>query len=474
MPNQAAPPPVTFRQALGFWFKLGCISFGGPAGQIAIMHRELVEQRRWISERRFLHALNYCMLLPGPEAQQLATYLGWLMHRTWGGVVAGALFVLPSLFLLIGLSWVYVAFGSLPWLAAVFWGIKPAVAALVLQAVQRMGSRTLHTPRRVPFLWAIAVLSFAAVALLHVPFPAVVLAAALTGALAQRWWPGQWGGASAHAAASAKPSHAPAPIACASAGAPVSPLSVAARVPAWIDDDTPTPAHARFTPVRLARVVAAGAALWLLPMAALVAAWGWGGTLAQMAWFFTKAAFLTFGGAYAVLPYVYQGAVEHFGWLSASQMMDGLALGETTPGPLIIVVAFVGFVGGWGQAVLGPQALFWGAALAATVVTWFTFLPSFIFILAGGPLIESTHGKLRFTAPLTAITAAVVGVMASLAVFLVLHIARPSGATGGLDLAALALALAAAWALLRLKWGVLPVIGACALVGLVVRLLGAS
>ena len=443
LPNMAAP---TLAQALRFWFKLGCISFGGPAGQIAIMHRELVQERRWISERRFLHALNYCMLLPGPEAQQLATYLGWLMHRTWGGVAAGALFVLPSLLLLLGLSWGYMAFGDVPWMTALLWGIKPAVAALVLQAVHRIGSRTLKTPRTAPLLWAIALVSFVAVALLEVPFPLVVLGAALTGAVAQRWLPGQFAGGGSHGAASG--------------GAP------ATQPAAWIDDHTPTPEHARFTSARLARVLAAGAALWLLPMAALVAVWGWDGTLTHMAWFFTKAALLTFGGAYAVLPYVYQGAVEHFGWLSAAQMMDGLALGETTPGPLIMVVSFVGFVGGWGQAVLGPQALFWGAALAASVVTWFTFLPSFIFVLAGGPMIESTHGKLQFTAPLTAITAAVVGVIASLAVFFVLHIARPGGVTDPIDFAALGLALAAAWALLRLKWGVVPVIGACAVLGL--------
>ena len=446
MQTDLTPAPVSFAQALRFWFKLGCISFGGPAGQIAIMHRELVQERHWISERRFLHALNYCMLLPGPEAQQLATYLGWLMHRTWGGVAAGVLFVLPSLLLLIGLSWGYMAFGDVPWISAVLWGIKPAVAALVLQAVQRIGSRSLKTPQRAPLLWAIALVSFVAVALLELPFPAVVLGAALTGAVAQRWLPGQFADGGSHGAASA--------------GTP------ATQPAAWIDDHTPTPAHARYHPARLARVLAVGAALWLLPMAALVAAWGWNGTLTQMAWFFTKAALLTFGGAYAVLPYVYQGAVEHFGWLSAAQMMDGLALGETTPGPLIMVVSFVGFVGGWGQAVLGPQALFWGAALAACMVTWFTFLPSFIFILAGGPMIESTHGKLQFTAPLTAITAAVVGVIASLAVFFLLHIARPGGAMGAIDFAALGLALAAAWALLRLKWGVVPVICACAALGL--------
>lgn len=448
--TSATPPaattvePVSFAQALRFWFKLGCISFGGPAGQIALMHRELVEQKRWISEGRFLHALNYCMLLPGPEAQQLATYIGWLMHRTWGGVVAGALFVLPSLLLLIALSAIYMAWGTVPAIAAVLWGIKPAVAALVLQAVHRMATKTLKNPRKAPVLPALAATSFVAIAVLDVPFPALVLVAAVCGWLAQRLWPAQFASASAHAPASG---------------------AAGTRMPAWIDDDTPTPAHARFAPRRLAGILAAGALLWLVPMGLLVAWQGWDATLARMGWFFTKAALLTFGGAYAVLPYVYQGAVEHFGWLSAAQMMDGLALGESTPGPLIMVVAFVGFVGGWGQQVAGPDALLWGGALAAAVVTWFTFLPSFVFILAGGPLVESTHGKLQFTAPLAAISAAVVGVVASLALFFAVHVARPAGAAGGWDLPAMALAAAAAVALLRYKAGVLPVLAGCAAVG---------
>ena len=451
---------VPFLDAFKFWLRLGFISFGGPAGQIAIMHRELVEEKRWISESRFLHALNYCMLLPGPEAQQLATYIGWLMHRSWGGVVAGALFVLPSLFILIGLSWVYVAFGSVPWVAGLLYGIKPAVAAIVLQAVHRIGSRTLKKPTTAPVLWAVAALSFIAIAFLDVPFPAVVLAAAMTGWLGQRWVPGQFAAGGGHGGAKAS-------------GA----VTVAPETHDYvIGDATPTPAHALFKKSRLAKVVAVGALLWLLPMAALIAWQGWDGALTQMGWFFTKAALLTFGGAYAVLPYVYQGAVEQFGWLSGPQMMDGLALGETTPGPLIMVVTYVGFLGGWSRQVLGPDALFLGAALAATVVTWFTFLPSFIFILAGGPLVESTHGKLHFTAPLTAITAAVVGVIASLALFFIAHIAYKTGATGSfisrLDLATLTLALAAAVALLRYKVGVIPVIAASALAGLVLRLAG--
>jgi chromate transporter len=444
---------VTFAEALKFWLKLGFISFGGPAGQIAIMHRELVEQKRWISERRFLHALNYCMLLPGPEAQQLATYIGWMMHRTWGGIVAGGLFVLPSLFILIALSWVYAAFGEVSWVAGLFYGIKPAVAAIVLQAVWRIGSRTLKSPRKVPLLWAIAIASFVAIALLHVPFPWVVLAAAVTGAIGGKWLPAQFAGGGGHAAARAEDAHP--------AGAYI------------IDDDTPTPKHALFRKSHLAAVIGVGAVLWSLPMAALVALRGWDNTLTQMGWFFTKAALLTFGGAYAVLPYVYQGAVEQFHWLTGPQMIDGLALGETTPGPLIMVVAFVGFVGGWAREVLGPEMQFLGGALAATIVTWFTFLPSFLFIFAGGPLVESTHGNLKFTAPLTGVTAAVVGVIASLAVFFLAHIAlvqRPGAAAPYVDVAALLIAAAAAVALLRFKIGVIPVIAGCAVIGLLLRL----
>jgi chromate transporter len=448
--EQAMEPPeaVTFAEAFRFWLRLGCISFGGPAGQIAIMHRELVEQKRWISERRFLHALNYCMLLPGPEAQQLATYIGWLLHRTWGGVVAGALFVLPSLVLLIGLSWVYLAFGHLSWVAALFYGIKPAVAAIVLHAVWRIGSRTLRHPRQVPILWAIAIGSFVAIAILKLPFPLVVAAAALIGAAGGRWAPGQFGGAGGGHGAAQK-----------------------SWGPALIDDHTPTPPHARFSRARLAKVASVGALLWLLPMGLLVAVQGWEGSLAQMAWFFTKAALLTFGGAYAVLPYVYQGAVEHYQWLTGPQMIDGLALGETTPGPLIMVVAFVGFVGGWARQVLGPDLLFASGALAACVVTWFTFLPSFLFILAGGPLVESTHGKMGFTAPLTGVTAAVVGVIASLALFFLAHIARDAPTPGWpVDVWALAIAAVAAVALFRFKAGVIPVIAGCAMAGLLLRL----
>jgi chromate transporter len=443
-PAADAPAPPRFREALRFWLKLGFISFGGPAGQIAILHQELVERRRWISERRFLHALNYCMLLPGPEAQQLATYMGWLLHRSWGGIVAGALFVLPSLFILIALSWLYAAFGQVPLVAGLFYGIKPAVTAIVLQAAWRIGSRTLKHP----LLWAIAAASFVAIFALNVPFPAIVAAAALAGYLGGRLVPGHFRAGGGHGARHA------------SGG------------PAVIDDDTPPPAHARFRWMRLLRVLLAGALLWVTPMAVLALLWGWGHAYTQMGWFFTKAALLTFGGAYAVLPYVYQGAVGHYGWLTPTQMMDGLALGETTPGPLIMVVAFVGFLGGYGQALLGPERLFLAGALAATLVTWFTFLPSFLFILAGGPLVESTHDDLAFTAPLTAITAAVVGVVLNLALFFGYHVLWPQGWGGAFDALAALIALAAAVALLRFQRSVMQVIAACALLGLLLKAAG--
>jgi chromate transporter len=435
---------VGFWQAFAFWLKLGFISFGGPAGQIALMHQELVERRRWMSERRFLHALNYCMLLPGPEAQQLATYIGWLMHRTWGGVAAGALFVLPSLLILVGLSWVYIAFGDLPLVAGLFYGIKPAVTAIVLQAAHRIGSRALKNR----WLWGIAAASFVAIFAANVPFPVIVLVAAVVGWVGGRVAPEQFRAGGGHGGAGQSAPH---------------------FGPALIDDDTPTPEHARFRWSRLLRVVAVGAVLWAVPMGVLTLALGWGHTLTQMGWFFTKAALMTFGGAYAVLPYVYQGAVSGFGWLSAPQMMDGLALGETTPGPLIMVVAFVGFVGGYLKAVFGPDALFLAGAVAASLVTWFTFLPSFLFILAGGPLVESTHGKLAFTAPLTAITAAVVGVILNLALFFGYHVLWPQGFGGGVDAVSALIALGAAVALFRFKRNVVHVIAACAVVGLMTR-----
>ncbi|MBP6225975.1 MAG: chromate efflux transporter [Rhizobacter sp.] len=444
VPSTGEPPAaVGFAQALQFWLKLGFISFGGPAGQIALMHTELVERRRWISEQRFLHALNYCMVLPGPEAQQLATYIGWLMHRTWGGIVAGALFVLPSLFILIALSWIYLRFGDVPLVAGIFYGIKPAVTALVVHAAHRIGGRALKNG----WMWGIAAAAFVAIFAFDTPFPAIVLAAGLIGHFGARLAPQVFALGGGHG--SAKKSYGR----------------------ALIDDDTPTPAHARFSRRHLAKVLAIGLGLWAAAMATLLATQGLQGTLTQMGWFFTKAALLTFGGAYAVLPYVYQGAVEHHQWLSGAQMIDGLALGETTPGPLIMVVAFVGFVGGWLKQVFGPEALFLGGAVAAAVATFFTFLPSFVFILAGGPLVEATHGRLGFTAPLSAITAAVVGVILNLALFFAYHVLWPQGFGGHFDAVSAVIAAAAAVALFRFKVGVMPLLGACALVGLAVTLL---
>ncbi|MCC6706049.1 MAG: chromate efflux transporter [Gammaproteobacteria bacterium] len=441
--QEGAPDAPRFREALRYWFRLGLISFGGPAGQIAIMHQELVEKRRWISEGRFLHALNYCMLLPGPEAQQLATYIGWLLHRTPGGVAAGVLFVLPSLLLLIALSWLYVSYGNLPLLAALFYGLKPAVTAIVLQAAHRIGTRALANR----WLWGLAALSFVAIALLHVPFPYIVLMAAVLGAAGGRWRPALFDGGGRHAARQAH------------YGA------------ALIDDHTPRPAHAHFRWSRLLGVALIGVALWALPMAALHFWRGAGDTLTHMGWFFTKAALLTFGGAYAVLPYVYQGAVAHFGWLTPAQMIDGLALGETTPGPLIMVVAFVAFVGGHGAALpvgVSPAA---NAVLAALLVTWFTFLPSFLFILAGAPLVESTRDALHFTAPLTAITAAVVGVVASLAVFFAHHTFWPQGLDHAPDWPSVGVAVMAFVALFQWRIGLVRVLAASALAGVAIKFL---
>jgi chromate transporter len=453
--NNEQQQVVSFAEAFRYWLKLGFISFGGPAGQIAIMHRELVEKRRWISEKRFLHALNYCMLLPGPEAQQLATYIGWLMHRTWGGIVAGGLFVLPSLLILIALSWIYMAFGQVPAVAGILYGIKPAVTAIVLFAAWRIGSRTLRNA----WLWSIAVAAFIAIFALNLPFPLIVLAAGVIGYVGGRVAPDKFKGGGGHGAADK------------SFG------------PAIIDDDTPTPRHALFNWLHTLKVIAVFFALWIAAMAALGTMYGWEHTLTLIGWFFTKAALLTFGGAYAVLPYVYQASVQTYQWLTPEQMIDGLALGETTPGPLIMIVAYVGFVAAWAKAVFGTSAaaLALAGAMGATVATFFTFLPSFLFILSGGPFIESTHGNLKFTAPLTGITAAVVGVIVNLAVFFAWHVFFPDAKGSGLgpglanvgrfDVFSAVVALAAFIAQFRYQVNVIKIIGACGLAGLLARLL---
>ena len=428
--SDLAPQSVSISQAFLYWLKLGFISFGGPAGQISIMHHDLVEKKHWISETRFLHALNYCMVLPGPEAQQLATYIGWLMHRTWGGIIAGALFVLPSFFILIGLAWIYMAYGSVPAVAGALYGIKPAVVAIVLLAAYRIGSRALKNH----VLWTIAGLAFIAIFALKLPFPLIVLAAGMIGHFGGRIAPQYFKVGGGHGVAHKNYGRA------------------------LIDDDTPTPAHAYFSWAKMARIALIGLAIWSVVMAGLILHYGWDATFTQMGWFFTKAALLTFGGAYAVLPYVYQGAVEHYHWLNPTQMIDGLALGESTPGPLIMVVTFVGFVGGWVSQVFGPDAIFASAFIAAAIVTFFTFLPSFIFIFMGAPFIETTHGNLKFTAPLSAITAAVVGVIFNLALFFAYHVFWPTGLNGKVDWFSVLLTAFAIVAIFRFKINVIPVI----------------
>ncbi len=432
------PEPVLFREAFLYWLKLGFISFGGPAGQISMMHQELVEKRRWISEHRFLHALNYTMVLPGPEAQQLATYIGWLMHGVWGGIAAGVLFVLPSLFILIGLTWVYLVFGDVPVVEGILYGIKPAVTAIVVFAAYRIGSRALKNN----VLRAMAVLAFIAIFALGIPFPYIVLMAGIIGYVGSRFAPEQFRPGGQHG--SSKDSYGP----------------------ALIDDDTPVPEHARFKWSRFIGFSLVGLFIGGAVMTALATAYGWDGTLTQMAWFFTKAALVTFGGAYAVLPYVYQGGVEQFGWLTGTQMIDGLALGETTPGPLIMVVAFVGFVGGWTKEVFGPDMLVMAGAVGASVATLFTFLPSFLFILLGGPAVEATRGDVKFTAPLTGITAAVVGVVLNLAAFFAYHVLWPEGFDAPFEWFSALMGAAAFVALFKYKVGIVTVIGASAAVGL--------
>jgi chromate transporter len=401
-PETAATQPVPFRVALRYWARLGCINFGGPAGQIALMHRDLVEQRRWIGEERFLHALNFCMLLPGPEAMQLAIYIGWLLHGVAGGVAAGVLFVLPSVFILFGLSWIYAEHGSLPVVAAALWGLKPVVVAIVLEAVPRIGKRALHG---VPHL-LIAAAAFLAVRLLGAPFPLVVLAAAGLGLLVGDRRKGT--------------SQAP--------------------------DEVRSPEPTR-PPPRPVRVLAWGIGLWAVPLGLLAATLGLGGLHAKIYLFFTWAAFVTFGGAYAVLAYVAQAAVDKFGWLSAHQAIDGLALAETTPGPLIMVLQFVGFMAGWNHPDGLPPAA--SATVAALLTTWATFLPGFLFILLGAPHVERLRHNRRWAAALGGITAAVVGVILNLAVVFGTAVLVPDGKVDVLAAGIAALAL-----LLLLRWRV--------------------
>ena len=452
----ASPPPlpyafssrVSFTEAFRFWAKLGFISFGGPAGQIAIMHRELVERRRWISEERFLHALNYCMLLPGPEATQLAIYIGWLMHRTWGGIVAGAFFVIPSIFILLGLSYIYAAYGNVSLVMGVLSGFKPVVVAIVVEAVLKIGGRALK--RRAHFI--IAAAAFVAIYFFHIPFPLIVLAAGLTGL--------GIGGLPAGNVYK-KPT-----------GEDVNKnLTESAQPPApvVIDDDAPLHAHTLPSRTRAIRTLILGVIFWALPLAILVAWRGRASLHAQEYRFFTVAAFVTFGGAYSVLAYVIQAASGAYGWLTRAQAVDGLALAETTPGPLIMVLQFIGFMAGWNHPEGMSQTA--SAIVGALITTYATFLPCFFFIFIGAPYIEVLRGNRSLTGALSGITAAVVGVILNLALVFGAAVIWPHGLASGTNWFAILLSLAAFIALYRFKADVLWVVIAGGLVGLVRMLL---
>ena len=373
------------------------------------------------------------MVLPGPEAQQLATYIGWLMHGVWGGIAAGFLFVLPSLFILIGLTWVYLAFGDMPAVDGILYGIKPAVTAIVVFAAYRIGSKALKNN----VLRGMAILAFIAIFVFDIPFPYIVLIAGIIGYAGSHFAADKFKAGGHHG--SSKDSYGP----------------------AIIDDDTPAPAHTRFKWSRLIALLSIGLFIWASIILILTNKYGWEDTLTQMGWFFTKAALVTFGGAYAVLPYVYQGGVEQFAWLTGTQMIDGLALGETTPGPLIMVVAFVGFVGGWTKELFGPDALLLAGTAGATIATIFTFLPSFLFILVGGPAVEATRDDVKLTAPLTGITAAVVGVILNLVFFFAYHVLWPQGFDGNFKWFSALIGATAFIALFKYKVGVVQIIGAC-------------
>jgi len=411
----------TFREALKFWVKLGFISFGGPAGQIAIMHRELVDRKKWIKESRFLHALNFCMLLPGPEATQLAAYCGWLLHGVRGALAAGILFIVPAIGILWGLSWIYVAYGEVPAVAAVFHGLKAGVLAIVAIALMRVGRRALKTPTA----WSLAVAAFVGLYFLDLPFPLIVFGALVIGFLGGRLAPSQFGGKEVKSSAS---------------------KNKAAKV-SW-----------RST----VRIALLGIAVWSAPIL-VVGMWlGWDSTLTQLGWFFSKAALVTFGGAYAVLPYVGQQAVENYGWLSATQMVDGLAFAETTPGPLIMIVQFVGFVAAW-QHSSGFSPLI-AATLGAAITTWVTFVPTYLFILLGAPYVDRAHDDMRLKAALSAVTAAVVGVILNLTVWFGMHVLFPE--SGGVDSFALVVGLGAFLIMLWTKLDMMIVIPFCGAAGL--------
>jgi chromate transporter len=448
--HEAPQHGVSFREAARFWVKLGFINFGGPAGQIALMHEEVVERRRWVSNGRFLHALNYCMLLPGPEAQQLAIYLGWLLHRVRGGLLAGVAFVLPSVFLMFGLSWLYAAHGDVAWVSAIFAGLAPAVIAIVVVATIRIGTKALANG----LMLGVAIAAFVAIFVLHVPFPGLVLAAVSAGVVGGVVRPDLFEVGVAHELAEQE--------------------RVALR------DDAARAAHTLPSRIRAARILVVGLLVWLVPIA-IVAWWrGGGDTFTEMGWFFSRASLVTFGGAYAVLAYVNIAAVQTYGWLLPGQMVVGLGLAESTPGPLIMVLEFVGFVGGYQNPPGGLDPLMAGT-LGGSVAVWATFAPCFLWIFLGAPYIESLRGNRRIAAALETVTAAVVGVIANLAVTFALAtlfervgVARvlgrfevPSPAWSSVDTFAAVVAAIAFVGLWRLKSSTLVVIGASALAGLV-------
>jgi chromate transporter len=440
---------VPFREAARFWIKLGFINFGGPTGQIAIMHDELVERRRWISNARFLHALNYCMLLPGPEAQQLAIYVGWLLHKVRGGIVAGVAFVLPAFFLILGLSYVYVTYGGVTWISGIFHGLSAAVIGLVAAAVIRIGSKALRNP----VMYSVAGGAFLAIFVFHVAFPLIVISAGLIGLLAGKRWPGTFALLQAHGGGGEKTA---------------------------LSDEGSAGAHTHVSFRRSAKVLVIGLAIWFVPLL-LVAVWrGPGDTLTEEAWFFSKAAVLTFGGAYAVLAYINQAAVTQFGWLLPSQMVAGLGLAESTPGPLIMVTEFVGFVGAYQQpGGLDPVV---AGVLGAIVVTWATFAPCFLWIFLGAPFIERLRTNERLTNALSTITAAIVGVVLNLAVWFGIHTLfrqiRDVNVFGGpipvpvwstTDWFAVSIAVISFVGLWKFRWNVVPVVLASAAAGLVYK-----
>src|SRR4051812_25062585 len=442
---------VTLAQALRVWLRIGLLSFGGPAGQIAMMHRVLVEELRWIGETRFLHALNYCMLLPGPETQQLTVYIGWLMHRTLGGLIAGILFVLPGIVSIMALSWIYAGLGNVPLVAALFFGLKAAVLAIVLQAVVRIGRKALKNGVMV----GIAAAAFAAIFLFDIPFPLIVLGAGLTGFIGGRSGLRAFQGAGGHASAGGKP---------------------VADAETLLGEGTPD--HARPALAWSLKISAICLVLWFGPILMLGLSLGWGSVYPQIALFFSKMAVVTFGGAYAVLAYVAQQAVETYGWLQPGEMLDGLGMAETTPGPLIMVLQFVGFMG----AFRDPGGL--PPMLAGTLATWVTFVPCFLWIFLGAPFVEALRGNRALTSALSAITAAVVGVILNLAIWFALHtlfrevrevwIAGMSidwPVPSSVDIPALVLTAAAVVAVFRFKVGVLTVIGGCAAAGVLLHLI---